>query len=240
MAKRRKRPGSLSVPACGGCAYRSILESNPDGLLVIGGKGKLRFCNRAASELLGIPLRPGLSLPDQTGGSRALQELLHAPNGTRLIRVPQGLKKGERVLEVRTVYTQWEGETALLVNLHEAPPRSQGNGKRWSPLLSMSRGLRASTPVCTHCGSHRFERVGGGSLARAVGLVGHRCLDCHTVFHLPRRLASTEKPLLAEAAGEEPLKVEEPSDPVTPDALRALDRLVEALPKAESPSKSDA
>jgi hypothetical protein len=246
MAKRRKPSGPSPAPVRGECAYRIVLESYPDGLLVIGHQGAVQFFNRAASELLGMSLRPGLSLQDQTGWCQSLRKLPQAPNGTRVIRVRRAAGKRERVLEVRTTPTRWEGETSLLVCLHEAPSRSQSDGKRWSPLVSVYRGLTASAPVCTHCGSRRIERDGaGGRLARVAGLVGHHCQDCHTVFHLPRRLAPVrevpaEEPSPVEATAEEPLKVEGASEPVTPDALRALDRLLEALPKAEPLPKTEA
>ena len=242
MAKRRKRSGTSRAAVCGECGYREALESVPIGLVVVGRDGAVRFSNRAASHLLGIALPLGCPVQDRPEWSEGLLGLSQGANLTRVFQMREPGGASKREIEARTAPMRWAGEAAVLVSLRETP-HPPSPGRRWSPLVSVYRALRASAPVCSECGSPRIERNGApGTLARLAGMAGHRCQDCQTVFLLPRRLALPATPPAqpaksVEATGEEALGGS--GDPVTPDALRALDQLLEALPKAETAPKQD-
>ncbi len=241
MGKRRKTPGAPFATACGRCAYRDLLNSAPDGMVVIGNDGVVRFSNPSASALLGASLSPGCQVGDREGWSGSPFATSPTVDAARLIRLGSA-GGGDRAIEVRTARMRWAGEASLLLCLHAPPRRPEGAGKRWSILHAVYRGLRASAPVCGECGSPRIDGNGTPEvLARAAGLVGHRCQDCLAVFFLPRRLALEAGTLARHrvAQAEEPLGVERLPDPVPADALQALDQLLEALPKAKQAPKAD-
>src|SRR3954452_7257634 len=89
--------------------FRTLIEKNADGVLVVGRDGHIRYANPAAEALLGRPAA----------------ELVGAPFGIPLgdgddteLDVRHG--RGQAgVAEMRVVAIDWEGQPAYLAALHD-------------------------------------------------------------------------------------------------------------------------
>jgi signal transduction histidine kinase len=108
-------------PGGGGDAgLRTLIDRLPDGVLLLGPGGEVRFANPAAQALfnrdadelegavLGLPLVPGET--------------------TEIDVVPRGREPG--MAELRVVEVDWEGEPALLVALRDVTDRREAEAQR--------------------------------------------------------------------------------------------------------------
>jgi PAS domain-containing protein len=95
--------------------FRSIIEKNADGVIVVSFRGTVRFVNPAAVDLLG----------------RRAEELIGShfgvpvvPGETTEVDIPRSA--GEvRIAELRVVETEWDDEHALLVSLRDISERKR-------------------------------------------------------------------------------------------------------------------
>ena len=90
---------------------RQLLSLNPDGVVVVDGEGVIVFLNAAAASLFNT--KPNDLLGETFGFPVADGE------GTE-IQI-----RGERVVEMRVVEVEWQGESAYLAALRDITPRKQ-------------------------------------------------------------------------------------------------------------------
>ena len=115
-------PAGLGAgPDAGGDArLRTLIDRLPDGVLLLGQGGEVRFANPAAQALFG----------------REAEELEGAVLGLPLVPgetveidvVPRGREPG--VAELRVVELEWEGGPALLVSLRDVTDRREAEAQR--------------------------------------------------------------------------------------------------------------
>jgi signal transduction histidine kinase/PAS domain-containing protein len=94
--------------------FRDVIERNADAILVVGRDGAIRFANRVATELFGSPREEltgtAFGFPVVAGETTEL-DLLHG---------------GEpRVVEMRVVESEWQGQTAYLASLRDITGRKR-------------------------------------------------------------------------------------------------------------------
>jgi signal transduction histidine kinase len=113
--------GLGAAPHAGGDArLRTLIDRLPDGVLLLGQGGEVRFANPAAQALFG----------------REAEELEGAVLGLPLVPgetveidvVPRGREPG--VAELRVVELEWEGGPALLVSLRDVTDRREAEAQR--------------------------------------------------------------------------------------------------------------
>ncbi len=117
--------------------FRNVIDKLADGIIIVDGKGLVRFINRAAECLLSCPA--DALLGKEVFGTRVF-EIQGGQIGTEIIqrvgdsdristRVVQTqveiLRKGEddAIAEMRIVETEWEGEKALMASLRDITSR---------------------------------------------------------------------------------------------------------------------
>lgn len=98
--------------------FRSIIQRNADGIVVVDETGEIRFANHAAERLFG----------------RDASALLGSPFGHPLVTGETTeidiVRSGDRVVaELRVMDTEWEGELARLVSLRDVTDRKQAEGR---------------------------------------------------------------------------------------------------------------
>ena len=98
---------------------RAIVERMPDGMIVVGPAGTIRFVNPAAEAIFG---RPGAELVGTDFGFPAV------PGETTEVDV---VRRGGEPLtaELRVVRITWEGENASLVSLRDVTHRKQAEAR---------------------------------------------------------------------------------------------------------------
>jgi signal transduction histidine kinase len=118
----RSAVADAGAPAAAGgeAGLRTLIDRLPDGVLLLGPGGEVRFANPAAQALfnrgaedmegsvLGLPLVPGETVEIDV--------------------VPRGQAPG--VAELRVVEVDWEGEPALLVALRDVTDRREAEAQR--------------------------------------------------------------------------------------------------------------
>ncbi len=95
--------------------YSRILETNPDGMVVVGDDGRLLFFNQAASDML------GLRAPDDIG--TPFSQHLMGAEGDEL-----ELREG-RMAEVRCATLEWNEAPATLIAYHDISERKKAEWK---------------------------------------------------------------------------------------------------------------
>lgn len=95
--------------------FRTMVQQMADGILIVNEEGTIQFVNRAAQELFG---RPARALEGAFWGygvvvKEAAELDIARPDGT------------QRVVEMRTVSVDWEGERAFLTTLHDVTERKR-------------------------------------------------------------------------------------------------------------------
>ena len=107
--RRRAEDRSASALTAGQARLRNIVERLPDGILIIGEDGAVRFCNPAAEALFGRPaghlVGTDFGFPTTVGG---LDEVDIVRRGGASVAV-----------ELRMVETEWEGEPARLLSMRD-------------------------------------------------------------------------------------------------------------------------
>jgi signal transduction histidine kinase/ActR/RegA family two-component response regulator len=119
----KERPDGPLAPTDGAGAaleasearFRKLIESNADGILVVGPDGMIRYANPAATVLLD---RPASELVGRYFGIPSL-----AGGTAELDLVSAGAEM--RVAEMRVVETEWEGEPALVASLRDISDRKR-------------------------------------------------------------------------------------------------------------------
>ncbi|PWY45609.1 EAL domain-containing protein [Pseudomonas sp. RW405] len=111
-------------------AFRQLLNDNRDALLVIDGKGSVRYTNPAAQRLLQMSAEEllGHYLPLPSVQERLLEWTLPLPGGTQV------------EVEIHNSQTDWEGETAQLLSLRDITERKEAEKQ----LRLLQRSLEAS------------------------------------------------------------------------------------------------
>jgi diguanylate cyclase (GGDEF)-like protein/PAS domain S-box-containing protein len=111
-------------------AFRQLLNDNRDALLVIDGKGSVRYANPAAQRLLQLSIEEllGHYLPLPPVQERLLEWTLPLPGGTQV------------EVELHSSKTDWEGETAQLLSLRDITERKEAEKQ----LRLLQRSLEAS------------------------------------------------------------------------------------------------
>src|SRR5262245_24912988 len=112
--------------------FRTLIEKNADGLLVVRRDGVIDYVNQAAEALLG---RPAGELVGQMFGVPV------GPGETTEIDVVRG--GSLRVAEMRVVQIDWEGEPAFLASLRDTTERKRARDAL-SFLAEASRVLAGS------------------------------------------------------------------------------------------------
>ena len=95
--------------------FHAIVNNSPDGIVIVDTQGIARFVNRAAEDLLGREAR------------EILGELLGLPIVAGAVtEVDVVRKSGEAgVAEMRLIPTDWQGERAHLISLHDVTERTR-------------------------------------------------------------------------------------------------------------------
>lgn len=111
-------------------AFRQLLNDNRDALLVIDGKGSVRYTNPAAQRLLQLSAEEilGHHLPLPPVQERLLEWTLPLSDGTQV------------EVEIHSSKTDWEGETAQLLSLRDITERKEAEKQ----LRLLQRSLEAS------------------------------------------------------------------------------------------------
>ena len=99
---------------------RQIIDRLPDGIVIVGEDGRVRFANPAAQRLFG---RGAEELVGHDFGLPAV-----AGETTEVDVVRRG--GGAVVAELRVVHTEWEGELAFLVSLRDVTDRREAEERR--------------------------------------------------------------------------------------------------------------
>jgi len=95
--------------------FQNVIESNADGILIVGQDDVVRFANRAAAIIF------GRSAEALTGADFGFPTIVGERSEIDLIRKP-----GETVTaEMRVTETEWEGELCSLVSLRDITDRKQ-------------------------------------------------------------------------------------------------------------------
>ena len=94
--------------------FRDIIERNADAIIVIGGDGVVRFANRAALQLFA-------RRDDDLGGTDFGFPMLAGE--TTELDLPR--VDGARVVEMRVVESEWEGEPARIASLRDITERKE-------------------------------------------------------------------------------------------------------------------
>ena len=97
---------------------RRIIERNTDAMVVLGPDQRIRFINPAAEALFGEDL-------DALVGSK----LSFEPELDQVVEIRISRPDDVRMTEVRTVETQWEGETAQLATIRDVTDRKRSELK---------------------------------------------------------------------------------------------------------------
>src|SRR5688500_2277030 len=127
---------------------RDVIERNADAIIVIDGEGTIRFANPMAAELFGTP-REALAGTDfgfpVVSGETTELDLLSAD--------------GPRVVEMRVVESEWEGEPAHLASLRDMTARAKAEeGARRLITEQAARTVAAAA-------AHRFRSLADASPA---------------------------------------------------------------------------
>jgi len=109
----RKKPKALAQVNME--SMRLILDASIDGLLVIDGKGIVRFLNHAASELMARDAK------EMVGEKFDFPVSVSAPAEVDLFRGEKGMLSAE----MRVVDIEWEGAACKLVSLHDITDRKR-------------------------------------------------------------------------------------------------------------------
>ena len=95
--------------------FRTLIERNADGIVLVRPDGVIRFANPAAEALLGRPARQlvgaTFGVPVVPGEPTELDIFSAGPAG--------------RVAEMRVVETEWEGATVYLASLRDVSERKR-------------------------------------------------------------------------------------------------------------------
>jgi len=92
---------------------RRIIDENAEGIVLVDRKGDVRLVNSAAETILGLKKENIIGKP------------FHLPltrDEKTEVAIPLG-RSFARTAEIRTVETEWDGESALLVSLHDITDR---------------------------------------------------------------------------------------------------------------------
>jgi len=94
-------------------SFRSVVETNSDGIVIVDRRGNVRFANPAVKNLL----------------NRKVEELIGGPFGLPVVAgettAHEVIGRGgeRRITEIRVVETEWEGEIAYLASLRDITER---------------------------------------------------------------------------------------------------------------------
>jgi signal transduction histidine kinase/ActR/RegA family two-component response regulator len=132
--------------------FRTAIEKNADGVIVLSGEGRICFANPAAEVLLG---RSASALVGALFGVPVV------PGETTEVDVLRS-GRADRVAEIRVVEIDWEGEPSYLASLRDVTERKQAaEGLRF--LAEASRALAGSLDLPTTL--ETLTRVAVGHLA---------------------------------------------------------------------------
>ena len=113
--------------------FRTIIEKNADGIVIVDGNGMVRFLNPAAEDLF------GRQAEDLVG------ELFGFPMVGRETTEVQIIRRGGEtaVAEMRVVETEWEGEFGYLASLRDITERVQRE-RELEAIVTVATALRAA------------------------------------------------------------------------------------------------
>lgn len=136
---------------------RRIIERNADAMFVVGTDRRIRFLNPAAEALLGEDM-------DALVGT----EFAYNAATDRLVEIQIPRPGDVRFAEIRTVETQWEGETARLATIRDVTDRKRSESK----LKQLADELQAANTKLERLSAHDvltevFNRRGLESRLRA-------------------------------------------------------------------------
>ncbi len=151
---RRRQPLRSPSWPHDGQTSELILAASADGVLAVDEQGVVRYCNRAAEELLGRP-------PGSLAGSRLGTELGPGQAGELELSLPGGV---HRVLEQRVTTAVLDDERLRIVSLHDITHRKQSERALEAALERQSSDLAVA--------GHELR----GPLA-AIGVLAHVLAD---------------------------------------------------------------
>lgn len=151
---------------------RRVIESNPDGVLIVDAQGVVRLVNRALEQLLGMK-RTEL-LGRMFGVPQVLGEVT-------LVQVSTA--REEKVIELRTVELLWEGQQAHLAFLRDVSSRhraeqamstiSRRNNMLVAAISSLNLGVVIADPrqpgLPVIFANHGFAEIAGYTITEVIG-----------------------------------------------------------------------
>jgi CheY-like chemotaxis protein len=127
--------------------FRSMIEKDADGILIVDSKGVVRFVNPAAEVLFSCKAEEFLGrlfgFPVVSGETIEL-DIVHG-------------EAGKIIAEMRVVETDWEGERAYLASLRDITERKQAEEERKKMILQLQdalekvKTLSGLLPICSFC-----------------------------------------------------------------------------------------
>lgn len=183
---RSRLENTLAALQASEARFRTIIEQNVDGVIIVDDLGTICFANPAAEKLF------GRNLEDLDGASFGLPVNKNVLSEIEIVRPEEGIV----TVELRWVEIEWEGRPAHLVSL-----RDISNRKRLESQLIQSRKMetvgRLAGGVAHEFNNLLTSMIGYGSLARDALEAGDPVrTDIEAVLHSADRAAEITQQLL--------------------------------------------